>query len=122
MQDNVEVDIQNDECRLGDAFILCSDGLSGMITDDEIQEAVNSSDTLEQACRQLIALANEHGGEDNITAVVIRIVDDAGATRNLEFSTTQPGLMPPTELGEPLEDTPPAAASKVTDQAPPSRP
>src|ERR1043165_7623275 len=61
MQDNVEVDIQNDECKGGDAFVLCSDGLSGMISDAEIREVVGSSDTLEQACRNLIALANEHG-------------------------------------------------------------
>ena len=122
MQDNVEVDIQNDECHLGDAFILCSDGLSGMISDAEMREVVSSSESLEEACRRLIALANEHGGEDNITAVVIRIVNDA-MTRNLELSTTQPGGMtPPTELGAPLEDTPKAAATQSTDPAPPSRP
>jgi len=122
MQDSVEVDIQNDECRLGDAFILCSDGLSGMISDGEIREVVSGAASLEEACRKLVALANEHGGEDNITAVVIRIVDEA-ATRSLELSATQPGLSPPTELGEPLEDTPPAATAQTsTDPAPPSRP
>lgn len=122
MQDSVEVDIQNDECRQGDAFILCSDGLSGMISDAEIREVVSGSASLEEACRRLVALANEHGGEDNITAVVIRIVDEA-TTRNLELSATQPGLSPPTELGEPLEDTPPATAPQAsTDPAPPSRP
>jgi protein phosphatase len=83
---------------------------------------VSSSESLEEACRRLVALANEHGGEDNITAVVIRIVNDA-MTRNLELSTTQPGGMtPPTELGAPLEDTPQASAAQTTDPAPPSRP
>src|SRR5690349_21508052 len=73
MQDNVEVDLQSDECQSGDVYVLCSDGLSGMITDREILTVVGSSEKLEEACRKLVTLANEHGGEDNITAIVIRV-------------------------------------------------
>jgi protein phosphatase len=74
MQDSVEVDLLAHEARLGDVFVLCSDGLSGMITDAEIMEVASAVD-LDSACRGLTALANEHGGEDNITAVVVRIVE-----------------------------------------------
>src|SRR5690606_19834634 len=77
MQDSVEVDLLAHDTQLGDTFVLCSDGLSGMISDDEIREVAQNSD-LVQACRRLTALANEHGGEDNITAVLVRIVEDDG--------------------------------------------
>jgi PPM family protein phosphatase len=73
MQDQVVVDIQHDEPTPGDVYILCSDGLSGMITDDQIRDTIMSSDDIRESCKRLIARANEHGGEDNITAVVIRI-------------------------------------------------
>lgn len=73
MQDQVTVDLQSDDAKPGDMYVLCSDGLSGMIEDDEIMEVVSSTDDLEEACRRLITLANEHGGEDNITAVLVRL-------------------------------------------------
>src|SRR5450432_4107194 len=73
MQDNVEVDLQSDECQPGDVYVLCSDGLSGMITDQEIAEVVAANTDLSEVCRRLITLANEHGGEDNITAVAVRV-------------------------------------------------
>ncbi len=122
MQDNVEVDIQSDESRPGDTYILCSDGLSGMITDQEILEVITGSSTLEDACRKLITMANEHGGEDNITAVVIRVEEDGGR-RNLELSKTLPfGAKPSSEAeGDADSDTPPAVVAS-TDQSPPSRP
>jgi protein phosphatase len=123
MQDNVEVDIQSDECRLGDTFILCSDGLSGMITDAEIERVIADSQTLEDACRSLVRMANEHGGEDNITAVVIRVEAD-GDRRDFELSRTLP--MGPEAKGTPEtgpdSETPPATPAAVTDRAPPSRP
>lgn len=84
MQDSVEVDLLAHDVRLGDTFVLCSDGLSGMISDAEILQVTTQTQDLGAACRRLAALANEHGGEDNITAVVVRIVksdavqDDAG--------------------------------------------
>jgi serine/threonine protein phosphatase PrpC len=77
MQDSVEVDLLAHDTRLGDTFVLCSDGLSGMISDAEILQVAGQSD-LQSACRKLTALANEHGGEDNITAVLVRIVENDG--------------------------------------------
>jgi PPM family protein phosphatase len=78
MQDQVVVDIQHDEPKPGDVYVLCSDGLSGMITDDQIRDTIMSSDDIRESCKRLIARANEHGGEDNITAVVFRIEPEPG--------------------------------------------
>ena len=57
--------------RDGDQFVLCSDGLYDLVRDDEIQQTVSTLMPSE-ACKQLIALANERGGHDNITVGVIR--------------------------------------------------
>jgi len=70
MTENVQVDVSSDEPRVGDVYVLCSDGLSGMITDEQILDVVLTTRNAEDAAVQLVALANAHGGEDNITAVV----------------------------------------------------
>jgi len=75
MQDQVVVDLQHDDPLAGDVYVLCSDGLSGMIQDEEIQRIVAGAPDIRVACKQLIERANEHGGEDNITAVLIKIED-----------------------------------------------
>ena len=72
MQDSVAVDLVSDEPQLGDVYLLCSDGLSGMLTDEQILGVVASGADTNEICRSLIQRANEHGGEDNITALVIR--------------------------------------------------
>ena len=54
-------------------YVLCSDGLSGMVSDDDIRQIVTSTNDIREACRRLIQRANERGGEDNITAVLIKI-------------------------------------------------
>jgi protein phosphatase len=97
MQDSVEVDLLAHDAKLGDTFVLCSDGLSGMISDAEILQVAVQNRDLSAACRCLAALANEHGGEDNITAVVVRIVQSDGASGDgtEESSTaTEPGPGP----------------------------
>lgn len=81
MQDSVAVDLVSDEPQLGDVYLLCSDGLSGMLTDDQIRSVVESSQDPIEICRRLIAKANENGGEDNITALVIRFDEDADVPR-----------------------------------------
>jgi hypothetical protein len=75
MQDQVVVDLQHDDPRAGDVYVLCSDGLSGMVQDEDIRSIISSTEDVREACSRLIAKANEHGGEDNITAVLIRIED-----------------------------------------------
>jgi serine/threonine protein phosphatase PrpC len=61
------------DCRPGDLYLLCSDGLTGMVPEDQILELVTANaDDLEKACRQLIDVANEHGGLDNVTAILVK--------------------------------------------------
>lgn len=88
MQDNVEVDLLSDEAQLGDYYVLCSDGLSGMVDDEDILAAVKESSSPESACLRLVTMANEHGGEDNVTAVVVAI-EDGSARNRLELAATQ---------------------------------
>ena len=102
MQDQVAVDIQHDEPTPGDIYVLCSDGLSGMVEDDEILKTVSGAGDLRSACEALIARANAHGGEDNITAVLIQIqAADGDGGEGLEFhdEPTSPGPKEPKELG-----------------------
>jgi serine/threonine protein phosphatase PrpC len=73
MQDTVAVDVVPAYPQLGDVYLLCSDGLSGMLTDEEIRDIVVSSSDLELTARRLIERANEHGGEDNCTVVLVAI-------------------------------------------------
>jgi PPM family protein phosphatase len=63
--------------RKGDVLLLCSDGLSGKLRNEEMRQIVNDSDQdLGEACTALIAAANDRGGEDNITVVLARFSGD----------------------------------------------
>ncbi len=76
---DVDVDDFTIEAEEGDIFLICSDGLTDMVDDEEILELVHRSrDDLDKAVEALVAAANRGGGEDNITAVAFRIVSDAG--------------------------------------------
>jgi PPM family protein phosphatase len=59
----------------GDTLLMCTDGLSGLVSDAEFQEAVNGK-ALDQACKDLIELAKSRGGHDNITVQLIRMASD----------------------------------------------
>ncbi|MBI3182572.1 MAG: Stp1/IreP family PP2C-type Ser/Thr phosphatase [Myxococcales bacterium] len=72
MKDTVLVDLKRLDVRGGDVFLLCSDGLSGMVPDAQIQEVLGSTPELEQACAKLIDMANAAGGNDNVTCVLAR--------------------------------------------------
>jgi protein phosphatase len=79
MQDQVVVDLQHDDPKINDVYVLCSDGLSGMVPDEEIQKIITGSADIREACKKLISKANEHGGEDNVTAVLIKIEEQPDA-------------------------------------------
>ena len=67
---SVEADVYEIKMHEGQTLLLCSDGLSGPVTDAEIAAAVSQAPTMEQACTQLIELACKAGGNDNITVVL----------------------------------------------------
>lgn len=90
MQDSVAVDLLGDEPLPGDVYLLCSDGLSGMLTDEEILAETTASDDPEEICRLLVERANAHGGEDNVTVLVIRIEDELPEGSGDEGSGDEP--------------------------------
>jgi len=76
MQDQVVVDLVLDQPLPGDRYVLCSDGLSGMMTDDEIFAIVTAAgDDMEKATKALVERANANGGEDNVTVVVVMLTE-----------------------------------------------
>lgn len=69
----VDVDVSEEPMQDGDIILLCSDGLNTMLSDEQILETVrNDKDDLDKACQALISLANENGGEDNVTAILVK--------------------------------------------------
>jgi protein phosphatase len=74
----VQIDIEGPHpIKAGDIFVLCSDGLSGPLSDQEIG-AIASTLPPAEACRLLIDLANLHGGPDNITCIIVRVTEVDG--------------------------------------------
>lgn len=66
-------DIFEIEVEVGDKILLCSDGLTNMVEDYEIKKIINTNETLEDAICQLIEQANENGGKDNISAIIVEV-------------------------------------------------
>ena len=88
---DVDVDAFTIEAEEGDIFLICSDGLTDMVEDEEILELVHlNRDDLDKAVKALVAAANRGGGEDNITAVAFRI--SAEAAPSTEDTVTMPAL------------------------------
>ncbi len=72
----VRVDLTHQPIRRGDAIVLCSDGLSNQVRKEEIAERVRNADDLAAVCSELVNLANERGGPDNITVLIARFGGD----------------------------------------------
>jgi protein phosphatase len=102
--------------RDGDIILLCSDGLSNKVRGDEMMRVVENSDSIEHACKALIDLANERGGEDNITVLLAQVsngslkppaelLDGQTDTEDwqIEFVPRDPGL--PHEIDDELLDS-----------------
>ena len=69
----IEPYIAKGELKRGDQYLLCSDGLTDMLTNLEIDEIMSSTDTAGDCVQKLIDAALEKGGKDNVTAIVCRI-------------------------------------------------
>jgi serine/threonine protein phosphatase PrpC len=72
---SVNVDTMTFPARDGDVFLICSDGLTTMVSDDEIRDILVDARSLRSAVNRLVDAANRGGGRDNITAVAFRLAD-----------------------------------------------
>ena len=72
-RDTVEVDFFSEELHPGDLVLMCSDGLTNMLEDEEIGRIVRETVPLEEKAQKLIDAANEHGGKDNIAVILIDV-------------------------------------------------
>ncbi len=116
---DVEVDAWEIIPFTGDRFLLCSDGLFGEVPDAQIAGVLRRLSDPGDAAHELVRLANDAGGRDNITVVVVDVIDDGG--RSAAASTAladSPGIdgtvlapPPPSPLGDPRSSRPPVTAA-----------
>jgi serine/threonine protein phosphatase PrpC len=114
---DVEVDTHTFPARDGDVYLLCSDGLTGMISDTDLATIVRGAPSLESAAEALVRAANQSGGKDNITVVLFRLGDDGSG----------PAGDPPTaeetiHQGLTVDDVQAAAAAQARDATTRRRP
>jgi protein phosphatase len=79
--DTIDVDLWPIDPVAGDRFLLCSDGLFNEVGADQISSVLRRLDDPSEAAAELVRLANEGGGRDNITVVIVDVVDDGGVAR-----------------------------------------
>jgi len=84
IESTVEVDVTEIPVRKDDVFLLCSDGLSDMVEDEDIQLTISTfGANLQTVARQLVLLGNDNGGRDNISVVLVRVLDAFPARRGM---------------------------------------
>jgi serine/threonine protein phosphatase PrpC len=84
VESGVEVEVQEIEAQKGDYFLLCSDGLPDMVEDEDIHLTISTfNDQVETIGEQLIKLANDNGGRDNVSVVLVRVLDPFPAQAGL---------------------------------------
>jgi PPM family protein phosphatase len=83
----VDVDEDTVQVRPGDRLLLCTDGLTSMVSEQAVEEVLRGVPDPQEAAQRLVQLANEGGGADNTTVVVLDFSDDAPAARPKEEPT-----------------------------------
>lgn len=96
---DVVVDVLETRARPGDLFLLCSDGLTTMLSDQEIHQRLSASESLEEKCRRLIHDANARGGFDNITVVLLEVLSEEERGNGRGQGGPRPGEGPGDRLG-----------------------
>ena len=70
-RDTIEIDFFHEELKSGEIVLMCSDGLTNMLEDEEIEGILKGQGTMEERADRLVEAANQNGGKDNITVIVI---------------------------------------------------
>jgi len=94
-EDNVEVDMKTMEVQEGTEFLLCSDGITRHVSDNELRQLMVLTDDLEGVCAELKERCYERGAEDNLTVVVVRVGQRISADQRLE--DLEPTITPETQ-------------------------
>ena len=84
VEESVEPDLEDHEFAPGDVLLLCCDGLSRFVQDSVMVDVVSRSETLEKACEGLIEQAKAAGSDDNITCLLLRMVEQSRTERMLD--------------------------------------
>ena len=121
---DVEVDSYTHPAKAGDVYLLCSDGLTGMVSDDRITEILLGRESLQQAAKALIDAANENGGRDNITVILFRLGEDdedaddpdtlSGRETNVTLTVEDVRAAAATTKAAPTQTTKPSDARDAT--------
>jgi PPM family protein phosphatase len=119
----VDIDTLSVEAEPGDVFLLCSDGLTTMVGDEDILGILEAAPTLDDAAKELVRAANTGGGEDNVTVVLFSVMgDEAGEETQVATAPVQGnGQGDPDELEDtltnlqPVQAPPPTGAGSVVE-------
>lgn len=127
--EDVEPDLSMREARVGDRYLLCSDGLSGVVSFDTLQETLATGKPPEDTCEALVQLALRSGAPDNVTCIVADVVDAGdtppetvpsvvGAASSRQAARPSTGTPSPAERAAELTAPAPAAAPVVAEPDP----
>ena len=110
----VDIDMTAVDARPGDLFLLCSDGLTTMVADEDILGILAAAPTLDDAARELVRAANTGGGEDNVTVVLFRVEGDEATEETLVAAAAveENGQGDVDELEDTLTNLQPVPAAK----------
>ena len=116
----VDVDTVTVDVEPGDLFLLCSDGLTTMVPEEDILRIAQEADDLNEAARTLVRAANSGGGEDNITVVLFKVEGDEATEETLVAAQPETVEEPeePNELEDTLTDMPPVQKAEPAVQEP----
>jgi serine/threonine protein phosphatase PrpC len=119
-EQDVEVDMKTIEVEEGTEFLLCTDGITRHISDNELRQLLVINDDLEATCAELKRRCYERGAEDNLTVVIVRVGQHIAAGRRQE--DLEPTISPETQpIFMPTSNESSATTSNVTPLIPPSR-
>ena len=126
----MQVDLTYVMLRIGDTLLLCSDGLSGMVRNDEIREVLRSVEDPLEACKVLTDRANQAGGHDNITVVIAKFEgdglkspakDDVESLKYQKYPLPEPPTMSAPTMPEPSRRVKELNQAKVSSSRPPPK-
>jgi protein phosphatase len=120
---DVLVDTHTHTARPGDVYLLCSDGLTSMLSEDEVARILRGADSLDAAAEALVRAANQSGGKDNITVILFRLeeAEDAPGAGTLDEESTIAGQLSADDVRAGGSEAPPPKLEPLPSEPAPVR-